>query len=246
MAPTSPVFNFMVTRSPSAADVNLVLFLKAPHNAKRRLAAKIGDLATAAAALLWDCVLQDMEDWQGPCWFSPAGPDDEAWLVYQLGGTTGIIPQRGANLGERINYVDRELRARGITKIIFIGTDCPGLDLEYLDQAAAHLDKYDAVLGPSRDGGVVLMGARSAWPELRELAWSTDRLHDELATVCEQLGWTITSLAIRSDIDTVSDLLATRHELANDERSARRDLRAWISKQTDELIEMGGKSRDAE
>ena len=93
---------------------------------------------------------------------------------------------------------------------------------------------------------ISLIRLSSAWPELRELAWSTDRLHDELATVCRQLGWTITSLAVRSDIDTVSDLLATRHELANDERSARRDLREWISKQTDELTELGGGSRDAE
>lgn len=247
MAPTSPVLSFMATRSTSATDVNLVLFLKAPGNAKRRLAAKIGDLATTAATLLWDCALQDMEDWQGPRWFSPADPRDEAWLVSRIGRATEVIPQRGGNLGARINHVDRELRSRGVAKIIFIGTDCPGLDSEYLGQAASRLDEHDVVLGPSRDGGVVLMGARNAWPELDDLAWSTDRLHGELSTVCEQSGWTVASLEVRSDIDTVSDLIAARRELANDERPARRDLTEWIAKHTDVLMtESGGGSRGAE
>ena len=60
-----------MTKDP-AADVSLVLFLKAPHNAKRRLAAEIGKSATAVAGLLCECALKYMEDWQGLNWFSPA------------------------------------------------------------------------------------------------------------------------------------------------------------------------------
>jgi len=236
MALTSPVLSFMATRSTAATDVDLVLFLKAPRNAKRRLAAEIGELATDVAALLWGCALGDMQDWRGPGWFSPAEPRDEAWLVSQLGRTPRMIPQRGANLGERINHVDQDLRSRGSVKIMFIGTDCPGMNSEYLGRAAASLDEYDAVLGPSRDGGVVLMGARRAWPELGDLAWSTDRLHDELSAVCMKLGWTVARLDVRSDIDTVSDLLAARDELANDARPARRDLTEWIIGQADALM----------
>ena len=223
-----------MTKDP-VADVSLVLFLKAPHNAKRRLAAEIGKSATAVARLLCECALQDMEDWQGPAWFSPAEPDDEAWLDSRLSSTARIMPQRGANLGERINYVDAQVRSTGPTKIIFIGSDCPGLDSEYLGEAAAHLDEYDAVVGPSRDGGVVLMGARRAWPELRDLRWSTSHLLEDLCSACERSGWTIARLEVRSDIDNLSDLLTVRNELLNDTRRTRRDLTEWLTSQADTL-----------
>jgi hypothetical protein len=225
----------MATRSTYAADVDLVLFLKAPHNAKRRLAVQIGDLATAAATLLWNCTLQDIEDWHGSIWFSPANSQDEAWLISQLGRKKSIISQKGSTLGERINYVDHELRSQGLTKIIFIGTDCPGLDSSYLRQAAERLDEYDVVFGPSSDGGVVLMGARCAWPKLRNLPWSTEHLYDSLSAVCNQSGCTTTSLEMRSDIDTASDLLAAQHEFAEDIRLTRRNLSKWISEQTERL-----------
>ncbi len=212
---------------PPVSDASLVLFLKAPANSKRRLAAQIGELATETAALLWECALEDLRTWRGPAWFSPADREDEAWLVSRLDVGSGIIVQRGENLGQRINHVDAELRSAQEGKLLFIGTDCPGLDLNYLEEAAARLDHVDAVLGPSRDGGVVLMGARRPWPALDELSWSTDRLCAELTARCRRDGWTVGHLDVRSDVDTVSHLLAARHELANDERAARRALVAW-------------------
>ena len=230
---TSPVLNCMA-KDP-AADVNLVLFLKAPHNAKRRLAAEIGDLATAVAKLLCECALEDVEDWQGPAWLSPANPDDAAWLASRVGRTPQVMPQKGANLGERINHVDAALRSKGLMKIIFIGADCPELDSEYLNEAAAYLDDYDAVVGPSRDGGVVLMGARRPWPALRELRWSTDHLMADLSSACERSGWTTARLGVRSDVDDLEDLLALRNELANDTRRARRDLAEWLTARADML-----------
>ena len=232
----SPSLNYMTTHPTYATDLGLVLFLKAPHNAKRRLAAEIGDLATAAATLLWNCTLQDIEDWHGSIWFSPAKPQDKAWLISKLGRKKSMVSQKGSTLGERINHVDHKLRSQGLTKIIFIGTDCPGLDPSYLRQAAERLDEYDVVLGPSSDGGVVLMGARRAWPKLRDLPWSTEHLCDSLSAVCDQSGRTTTNLEMRSDIDTVSDLLAAQHEFAEDIRLTRRNLSKWISEQTEKLI----------
>ncbi len=227
--------------STTAADVNLVLFLKAPHNAKRRLATEIDELATTAATLLWACALQDLADWRGPAWFSPADAGDHDWLRSELGGAVDVIRQRGANLGGRINHVDRALRAKGLAKLLFIGTDCPGLDPDYLELAAAGLQAHDAVLGPSSDGGVVLMGARRAWPDLTALPWSTDRLHDALSSVCAHHGWSVARLPVRSDIDTVADLLAARDALENDERPSRRELAAWIAARSDRLTRHGAR-----
>jgi hypothetical protein len=180
-----------------------------------------------------------MEDWQGLAWFSPAESDDAAWLDSRISNTARIMPQRGTNLGERINFVDAQLRSTGLTKIIFIGSDCPGLDSEYLREAAAHLDEYDAVVGPSRDGGVVLMGAHRAWPELRNLRWSTSHLLEDLCSACERSEWAIARLAVRSDIDNLDDLLAVRNELLNDARPTRRNLTEWLTSRADTLQTKG-------
>ena len=224
-----------------AADVHLVLFFKAPHNAKRRLAAQIGELATTAASLLCDCALQDMEGWPGPAWLSPASADDGQWLAARMGKATPMILQQGANLGERINHVDAVLRSKGQIKILFIGSDCPGLDADYLNAAATHLDDHDAVVGPSRDGGVVLMGARRPWPRLGELRWSSARLHDDLTAACGQQGWATQRLGLRSDVDTASDLLQARAELAGDARCTRRDLAEWIAERSGVLRAAAGR-----
>ena len=138
------------------AHPSLVVMLKAPANAKRRLAAEIGDLAGEAASHLLACALEDALAWPGPAWLSPANPQDQDWLLSEIragtmpmaavcpspaatgnrkegpaahrGKTFGVIAQQGGNLGERINYVDGELRQRGVGDLLFVGTDCPGLD----------------------------------------------------------------------------------------------------------------------
>ncbi len=206
-----------------------MVLLKAPVNAKRRLAEVIGALACDAARHMWACALEDALAWQGSAWFAPAEPEDREWLLAQLGTDAPIVPQRGGNLGERINRLDCDLRRRGAEKLLFVGTDCPGLDTGYLELAAARLDHVDAVFGPARDGGVVLMGARRAWPDLRGLKWSTAAFGTELAELCRRCGWSVAMLGLREDIDTLNDLLGAATVLSRDERPARRELAKWLN-----------------
>ena len=233
---------------------SLVVMLKAPANAKRRLAAEVGDLAGEAAAHLLACALEDARSWSGPTWLSPASQRDWDWLLSEIdaeltpvqpsstgtanphdadtthcGKICGLVPQRGGNLGERINYVDSEQRRRGVGKLIFVGTDCPGLDATYLEQAASSLESADAVLGPAGDGGVVLMGARRPWPDLKGLAWSTQGLCGALKNLCLDCGWNVAMLDVREDVDTLGDLLGTGALLTDDERPSRRGMAKWLS-----------------
>ena len=237
----------------------LVVMLKAPANAKRRLAAQVGSLAEEAAAHLLACALEDALAWSGPTWLSPADPRDRDWLLSEIGGETksaptpfpqlatcggpndvtathrdaitGIILQQGENLGERINYVDGELRrrGRGVCRLVFLGTDCPGLDAAYLEEAALGLQQADAVLGPAGDGGVVLMGARRPWPDLSGLSWSTQDLFADLRGVCLDAGWSVAMLDDRKDVDSLQDLLGTGAALSGDRRRSRRDFAEWLS-----------------
>ena len=247
----------IVDSADGPVKTHLVLMLKAPANAKRRIAAEVGDLAGEAAAHLLGCALEDVLAWPGPTWLSPANPRDWDWVLSEVdaesapartprpttdgnasqsdarktqrGAICGLVHQQGENLGERINYVDGELRRRGARRLIFLGTDCPGLDSAYLEQAASSLRNADAVLGPAGDGGVVLMGARRPWPDLSGLGWSTHGLCAELQKLCHEAGWSMATLDVRADVDTLHDLLETGDQVSDDGRPARRILAEWLS-----------------
>lgn len=216
------------TSTSPAIDTCIVLCLKAPERSKRRLAAEIGELATAAATHLWACALEDLQSWPGAVYFAPAAAEDAVWLHGQLDTEASTVLQQGENLGERINHVDTTLRKRGEKNIIFVGTDCPAMEHGYLQQAAAALSLHDVVLGPATDGGVVLMGASQAWPALTELPWSTPSLYAELSRLCAEHELAVTTLDPRSDIDSLAALRAARNGLAQDSRPARRALTHWL------------------
>ena len=60
--------------------------------------------------------------------------------------------QSGAELGHRMKNAFQELYNMGHDKVIIIGSDCPELNTVIIDTAFTQLDKYDMVLGPSKDG----------------------------------------------------------------------------------------------
>jgi uncharacterized protein len=206
----------------------LVIMLKSPARSKRRLAAEIGADAATAAEHLAACAFEDAAGWNGPVCLAVADRRDLAWARSHVRPGQLLLTQSGGNLGARINDVNRQLLDRGFTTQLFIGTDCPELDTGYLREAAGALRDYDAVLGPATDGGVVLMAARTGWPPLAALPWSTPALGETLAGLLGEHGWSVARLAVRNDVDELDALLALRQPLARDPRDARRALSRWL------------------
>ncbi len=209
--------------------------MKSAASSKRRLAAEIGDeRATEAAQHLIDCAREDLEGWPGKVCLAPAGAADAAELAaFGPASACFLIVQRGDNLGERINHVNAALVERGVEQQLYVGIDCPMLDLDYLDRAAAALAGCDVVFGPALDGGVVLMGVRGRWPDLSRLPWSTGGLFPALESTCAAVGARAAALEPLRDVDTLDDLLALRALLARDSRPARRALIGWLAQQWD-------------
>jgi glycosyltransferase A (GT-A) superfamily protein (DUF2064 family) len=212
---------------PRSDTVTLVAFCRrpAPGVGKRRLAPELGEAATLTISqLLLATTLEDLVAWEGPRVLSPAEPLDEPWARSLPVPLDDVVPQPDGNLGERLGAVDRLLRHRGHTRLLYIGSDAPVLAPADYALAAAALTTHDVVLGPALDGGVTCMGSRRAWPDLCGLPWSGDRLHAALQASCEAAGLTVRNLEPRYDVDVPADLYRLSADIAADPRPARRAL----------------------
>ncbi len=168
----------------------IAVFAREPRlgQVKSRLATRIGE---SAALAIYRAMLQrvgelllhcDLADWT--LWVT-SNPSHKSFL--SLCNKKNIFLQSDGDLGARMLHTLREsLRAEGTEAVLLIGTDCPALDVDYLDSALAALSAgNDIVLGPAEDGGYVLPGAPQAIPALFEdVEWGTDRV---LSTTIERL-----------------------------------------------------------
>lgn len=210
----------------------LVVFCRrpAPGNGKQRIARVIGaEPAFELAAHLLETALEDARDWPGPVIIAPADAADRQWAESLMRSGHRVCPQPAGNFGERINAVDRAARTRPGEHLIYTGSDAPVLDDAYYAQARAALATHDVVLGAAEDGGVVLMGARTAWPDLAPLPWSSADLGAALELLCRQGGLTVKRLPPRYDIDFAEQLPRLYADLCDDRRTARRALRDWLA-----------------
>ena len=85
-----------------------------------------------------------------------------------------IVPQRGPELGARLKAAFQELRSRGATRVLAIGSDSPTLDPERILEAAESLAICDVALGPTEDGGYYLIGTRGERESIfDEIPWGS-------------------------------------------------------------------------
>lgn len=120
-----------------------------------------------------------------------------------------LVAQRGADLGERLSTLLRELLEDGHTGAIAIDSDSPTLPMAYVAEAARVLrdDRCDVVLGPCEDGGYYLIGLRSPQPELFEgVPWSTDAVFSTTLGKASRRGLSVHVLPRWFDVDTEIDL----------------------------------------
>lgn len=146
----------------------------------------------------------DVEFW----WDRPLEtPPEEAAPVLQELISAGITQcfQQGDNLGARMAAaLAGALKQR--TTAIIVGSDCPSVDPGYVRMAAAALRDVDVVLGPSNDGGYVLIGARKMHPAaLANVAWGTPGVMEQTLARMASAGLTVTTLEPRWDVDEPED-----------------------------------------
>ena len=128
-----------------------------------------------------------------------------------------LVPQRGADLGQRLANLLADLVGRGHPASIAIDSDSPTLPMAYVLEAALKLESSaaDVVLGPCDDGGYYLIGVREPRPEIFEgIPWSSERVTPVTLEKARGLGLRVHLLPSWFDVDTEADLRRLHGELA--------------------------------
>lgn len=133
-----------------------------------------------------------------------AGGDEVA--MQQWLGPHSFRRQSAGTIGDRMNHAFAQAFADGRAQVVLIGTDCPGLSEEILQQAFLALRDSDLVLGPAMDGGYYLIGLNQSRPFLfNDIAWGTASVLQQTLAKAKFLN--VSQLALLHDIDRPQDLV---------------------------------------
>ncbi|MCX7790562.1 MAG: TIGR04282 family arsenosugar biosynthesis glycosyltransferase [Chloroflexaceae bacterium] len=211
----------------------LLIFAKQPvaGRTKTRLCPP---LSHAAAAELYACFLRDTLALARQV---PASsrvivyqPEEAAGYFAALAPDFALLPQQGADLGERMDRCFTTVLGAGPGAAVLIGSDIPTLPVAHVNRAFALLGEHDLVLGPSDDGGYYLIGMRRPHPRLlREVAMSTPEVLRDTLAIAAELGLRAALLPGWYDVDTPADLGRLRAELSAAPLTVAPHTRAWLA-----------------
>ncbi len=131
-------------------------------------------------------------------------------------GKQSFRKQQGQNLGDRMAEA-LNTTLQNAERCLLMGSDCPAITAELLQNSFAALQEKDIVLGPAYDGGYYLVGInKTVSPEqikhlFSDILWGSEEV---LATTLErikELQLTFQLLPKLHDIDTPDDLLHFNH-----------------------------------
>jgi uncharacterized protein len=194
----------------------LIIFIKNPQKGKvkTRLARTVGDDKALEIYLeLLKITLENAKILRGPSddilnvkpylFYSDFVDTHDEWSneVFEK------MVQSGQDLGERmLNAFDVVLEKHPAACII--GSDCPTLSVEILEQSFSNLNDSDYTIGPSTDGGYYLLGIRKgiAYENLfSDIEWSTPSVLTTTFERFDENKGSYTQLPVLTDIDEEKD-----------------------------------------
>lgn len=95
-------------------------------------------------------------------------------VLTNVAGQTQL--QQGDDLGERMcNAIEQGLKH--YHTVLIVGSDCPAITTQSINEALLALEYADHVFIPAEDGGYVLIGAGKVFPAIfTEIPWGTDEV----------------------------------------------------------------------
>lgn len=145
------------------------------------------------------------------CYTGASVKEMRHWL-----GKQSFIEQQGQNLGDRMaGALSTALQNR--ERCLLIGSDCPDITSELLQNAFMALQQKDIVLGPAYDGGYYLVGMNKTLSPRQieflfsEIPWGSEKVLATTLERVEELQLTFQLLPKLHDIDTPDDLKHFNH-----------------------------------
>ena len=173
-------------------------------------------LDAVEAALLNTCFLQDVTDCiatltsksiHGYVAYTPAG--QESAFDGLLPAGFRLLPQRGADLGERLLHATEDFLAAGYEAVCLINSDSPTLPSELLRRAIHALSSAGdrLVLGEAVDGGYYLIGLKRAYRQLfSDITWSSSAVFHQTMERARELRLDVELLPLWYDVDDLESL----------------------------------------
>ena len=200
------------------------LMAKAPRvgRVKTRL---IPPLSPEDAAELSRCFIRDMAEnvaeiarsqrGVGVVAFTP--PEDAAAFDGLLPLGFHLLPQRGADLGERLLHAAEDLLGADFASLCLINADSPTLPQARLAEAMQLLRRPGdrVVLGEADDGGYYLIGLKRAHAHLfHRIDWSTSRVFHQSVERASEIGLEVARLERWYDVDDAATMARLHAEVA--------------------------------
>lgn len=196
----------------SNEDSCIIVFAKAPitGHVKTRLAVNLDK--TLVVNLYKNFVLDILQKIksikiQYKIFYDP--PDTEHLMAGWLGADNKFILQQGTDLGERMKNAFTAMFEDSFSRAVIIGTDFPDLPVKYILDAFAGLEKSNAVIGPTFDGGYYLIGFNKASfipHAFDNMPWGSNRVFKNTMALFNKVNLSVHELPRWRDVDTYHDL----------------------------------------
>jgi rSAM/selenodomain-associated transferase 1 len=145
--------------------------------------------------------LRCLDGFQYELWISEPHPFFETLCSDPM----SLHQQIGKNLGERMSHI--VANALGDQFTILIGSDCPELGQQHMQQMVQELAWADLAVIPALDGGYVALAQKCHYPQLFEgIQWGGDQVLRKTLECAEQIGLAVSVLEPMQDIDRPEDL----------------------------------------
>ncbi len=191
----------------------LIIFARQPASGKVKTRLTPA-LSPTRASQLYHCMLADtinrFESLEGVdrILFYTGGEDAESYFR-NLWPDLRLRPQKGADLGSRIEEAFSLVFASGYRSAAIIGTDSPDLPVSFVIDAFRLLSdgNTEAVFGPAEDGGYYLLAVKRVYSDLfHEISWGSGQVLRESLEKAESMGIRVSKLPMWADVDTSEDL----------------------------------------
>lgn len=116
-------------------------------------------------------------------------------------------PQSNGPLGKRMANYFIETFATDADRVVLIGSDCPDVTPEIINEAFESLTHADVVLGPTLDGGYYLVGMAGEFHDIfSDITYSTPSVLEETLSLAKRNNISCHCLDRLNDIDDIDDL----------------------------------------